>query len=1185
MTTNMNFGPEWMRGNFPKRSNTLESQTSMRSMLPTNSYSSGTGYAQTESFGNREQTMLFSSTATEEPADTNTFKYSREFMLSLYKPSELPVDFERHEYAAVEESLGPLAFEELSETEKKYFEQLLAGPVHSDVSRRIISNSDKNERGERTNVQRNHRDMYSSPMHSPASENAPLTPGRMNMTRSKGRVGDYFARDRDHYGKRNENETMKRWESHSSIDQNPDAPSPNKSADGESEEPAWGGVNRDTLGSFDSNGVFRLGSATGTGDSLEEAKPYREWHNEDAGRGKNFRHQSDEVPKDVFNNQFKSATDHSSSAFSGVLDQSLSSNMFGSNADLGSGAASSAIFGGGLPNSDSAPRKPVDRYKWFYRDPSGNIQGPFEAQEMQEWYKAGFFSATLLVKREDEARFEPLASLIRMVGNEDQPFLVPYPQAATGASTVNSRHDLSGALPSHTRGITESFGRGPSSATTMFGSAAALDSPGANLFGAVSGGGDVSAGYGSKYHPFGGISGISSSFLNQPMSPNPTTPQGPSVLQGHFNSFGSSLLGTREGVSPWGEVPRTPSWLANNQNDVFASANLGMSPLLQRQQQQQQQPTMSPLFASNMGSNSGLLDYQRAMNDQLEQHQHYMQLLQQKQQQHLQFQQQLQQQQLQQQQLQHQQQQTEYSSPMLQTQQLDLQQNAFKKQVQSLEQASALSPVVRAANANALGGWSSVPGTPLGTDAPSSPWGSIVAPAIPSKVSEELSSKAPGAQSPRAPSSPQVKYQPTSQQKTATTEKDQDSTQTDGIVQSVANINIEDNNDDWKTPVASPVTKQQTPPKKMTTSPTISFPAVKPVSLREIQAEEMRKQEEIKQKAKAANVTHAPTTVSTESVPPKAAGWNSAPWARESVAKGPSLREIQELEAKEAEIRKEAERQAAESTIQQGSHTNASPSTNLSWGVVVPPKASTTNGTSVTSSSSSISPAWGATSAPKKTLREIQQEEEEALKKKAKAQQASLMTSNLGATPSTVKGYAGVAGTAKISSQNNGGAWTTVTSNRSTAKVVASSTTSSITTATQSATARSSQSNGSASLASTPSQPAASRRVENEQKSPSDDFCRWCKQTLRGLNAGVNADEILQMLLSFPLDGSSAEIIQDIIYANSTSMDGRRFAEEFMKRRKADLAGKLNVIVPLGSTVEDDSFTVVTKKGKKKQQA
>lgn len=43
------------------------------------------------------------------------------------------------------------------------------------------------------------------------------------------------------------------------------------------------------------------------------------------------------------------------------------------------------------------------------------------------------------------------------------------------------------------------------------------------------------------------------------------------------------------------------------------------------------------------------------------------------------------------------------------------------------------------------------------------------------------------------------------------------------------------------------------------------------------------------------------------------------------------------------------------------------------------------------------------------------------------------------------------------------------------------------------------------------------------------------------------------MLFSFPLDPdpSTVEIISDLIYANSTTLDGRRFAAEFVSRRKA----------------------------------
>jgi PERQ amino acid-rich with GYF domain-containing protein len=47
------------------------------------------------------------------------------------------------------------------------------------------------------------------------------------------------------------------------------------------------------------------------------------------------------------------------------------------------------------------------------------------------------------------------------------------------------------------------------------------------------------------------------------------------------------------------------------------------------------------------------------------------------------------------------------------------------------------------------------------------------------------------------------------------------------------------------------------------------------------------------------------------------------------------------------------------------------------------------------------------------------------------------------------------------------------------------------------------------------------------------------------------------MLLTFPLDPdpSTVEIISDLIYANSTTLDGRRFAAEFVSKRKADSKG------------------------------
>lgn len=46
------------------------------------------------------------------------------------------------------------------------------------------------------------------------------------------------------------------------------------------------------------------------------------------------------------------------------------------------------------------------------------------------------------------------------------------------------------------------------------------------------------------------------------------------------------------------------------------------------------------------------------------------------------------------------------------------------------------------------------------------------------------------------------------------------------------------------------------------------------------------------------------------------------------------------------------------------------------------------------------------------------------------------------------------------------------------------------------------------------------------------------------------------MLLDFPIepDASTVEIISDSVYANSSVLDGRRFATDFVSRRKADVA-------------------------------
>ncbi|KAF2162079.1 hypothetical protein M409DRAFT_69310 [Zasmidium cellare ATCC 36951] len=77
-----------------------------------------------------------------------------------------------------------------------------------------------------------------------------------------------------------------------------------------------------------------------------------------------------------------------------------------------------------------------DRMRWIYKDPQGQTQGPWTGLEMHDWYKAGFFSPELLVKKYEDLEYEPLAQLIRRIGNSREPFLVPQIGIPHGAATA-----------------------------------------------------------------------------------------------------------------------------------------------------------------------------------------------------------------------------------------------------------------------------------------------------------------------------------------------------------------------------------------------------------------------------------------------------------------------------------------------------------------------------------------------------------------------------------------------------------------------------------------------------------------------------------------------------------------------------------------------------------------------------
>lgn len=105
-----------------------------------------------------------------------------------------------------------------------------------------------------------------------------------------------------------------------------------------------------------------------------------------------------------------------------------------------------------------------DRMRWVYLDPQGQQQGPFTGLEMNDWYKAQFFTPDLRVKRVEDPEFEPLGQLIRRIGNSREPFLVPMmgiphgPPSQSGPFSPNAsgviQPPLVGAFPSFGRTLT-----------------------------------------------------------------------------------------------------------------------------------------------------------------------------------------------------------------------------------------------------------------------------------------------------------------------------------------------------------------------------------------------------------------------------------------------------------------------------------------------------------------------------------------------------------------------------------------------------------------------------------------------------------------------------------------------------------------------------------------------------------
>ncbi|KAF5312343.1 hypothetical protein D9619_003116 [Psilocybe cf. subviscida] len=300
-----------------------------------------------------------------------------------------------------------------------------------------------------------------------------------------------------------------------------------------------------------------------------------------------------------------------------------------------------------------------------------------------------------------------------------------------------------------------------------------------------------------------------------------------------------------------------------------------------------------------------------------------------------------------------------------------------------------------------------------------------------------------------------------------------------------------------------------------------------------------------------------------------------APWAKEDEGKKKknaapsfSLREIQEAEAQKLEAKKAAERdkeRLARASVVTDSKEDTQPFI-ASWGL--PTSQAGGRGSTplreaapVPTPASVATPVWTTPAkapAVKKTMKEIQEEEETRKKLATKEALASVAAVKRGYAETTTK----VAVAPPLSSSANN-VWTTVgPSGKASSPAAApvrpgAQVTPGLAAASSSSVAKVANVPQQRTVASSAlkTRPAV---VNDVPEAPSHDFLKWVSDSLKGLNSSVNVEEIISMLLSFPLDPdpSTVEIISDTIYSNSTTLDGRRFASEFVAKRKADVRSK-----------------------------
>ncbi|WPK26411.1 hypothetical protein PUMCH_003764 [Australozyma saopauloensis] len=213
----------------------------------------------------------------------------------------------------------------------------------------------------------------------------------------------------------------------------------------------------------------------------------------------------------------------------------------------------------------------------------------------------------------------------------------------------------------------------------------------------------------------------------------------------------------------------------------------------------------------------------------------------------------------------------------------------------------------------------------------------------------------------------------------------------------------------------------------------------------------------------------------------------------------------------------------------------------------------------------------------KKTLAEIQKEEEEA------AARARAMSKTASGTAAMKTSLASTLASS-VPKEEFGGAWTTVAK-----KPIVKRSTQQVSTPTVSYSSMTGAINPQA-LRSASSNDVASSSINSTGLK--EDFLVWARNAMTNLYPSVSKDDLLEVFTTLPLHGDSQQLISETIYSSSATMDGRRFAQEFLKKRQqverqigANAVGSWSAAISSSAdktpAVDDDGWSTSVKSKKK----